>query len=200
MYCEERFKHIYGRDAEGLAFCPYRVCPIGAHSDHNLGKITAPKAGGIFALCNKDGGTSAIGCFNAGKIEGTTYSAAIGIASASGTNRSVVATDCYNINSDVLMGTGGTVTLKNSFTVNENDISAGLTNITLVELIDTKPSSSYTILSENTASDNYNKNYLYPQIVGNIVPKDVEISNSELYVKDLAVSYNDAESKYYLRV
>ena len=40
MYCEERFKHIYGRDAEGLAFCPYRVCPIGAHSDHNLGKIT----------------------------------------------------------------------------------------------------------------------------------------------------------------
>ena len=23
-----------------MAFCPYRICPIGAHSDHNLGKIT----------------------------------------------------------------------------------------------------------------------------------------------------------------
>lgn len=40
MHCEERFAQIYGRDAEGLAFCPYRICPVGAHSDHNLGKIT----------------------------------------------------------------------------------------------------------------------------------------------------------------
>lgn len=40
MYCEEKFNQIYGRDAEGIAFCPYRICPIGAHSDHNLGKIT----------------------------------------------------------------------------------------------------------------------------------------------------------------
>ena len=40
MLCEERFHAIYGRDPEGLAFSPYRICPIGAHSDHNLGKIT----------------------------------------------------------------------------------------------------------------------------------------------------------------
>ena len=40
MRCEERFSEIYGRDPEGKAFCPYRICPIGAHSDHNLGKIT----------------------------------------------------------------------------------------------------------------------------------------------------------------
>lgn len=40
MLCEDRFNQIYGRDPEGLAFCPYRVCPIGAHSDHNLGKVT----------------------------------------------------------------------------------------------------------------------------------------------------------------
>jgi len=40
MKCEERFHEIYGRDAEGLTFSPYRICPIGAHSDHNLGKIT----------------------------------------------------------------------------------------------------------------------------------------------------------------
>ncbi|MBO4897384.1 MAG: GHMP kinase [Clostridia bacterium] len=40
MLCEERFFEIYGRDAEGISFAPYRVCPIGAHSDHNLGKIT----------------------------------------------------------------------------------------------------------------------------------------------------------------
>lgn len=40
MKCEEKFYEIYGRDPEGMSFCPYRVCPIGAHSDHNLGKIT----------------------------------------------------------------------------------------------------------------------------------------------------------------
>lgn len=40
MHCEERFNQIYGRDAVDKAFCPYRICPIGAHSDHNLGKIT----------------------------------------------------------------------------------------------------------------------------------------------------------------
>lgn len=31
---------VYGREADGIAFSPYRICPIGAHSDHNLGKIT----------------------------------------------------------------------------------------------------------------------------------------------------------------
>ncbi len=40
MKCEERFSTVYGRDADGIAFSPYRICPIGAHSDHNLGKIT----------------------------------------------------------------------------------------------------------------------------------------------------------------
>ena len=40
MICEEKFREIYGKDPDGISFCPYRVCPIGAHSDHNLGKIT----------------------------------------------------------------------------------------------------------------------------------------------------------------
>lgn len=40
MKCEEKFFEIYGRDHGGLSFSPYRICPIGAHSDHNLGKIT----------------------------------------------------------------------------------------------------------------------------------------------------------------
>ncbi len=40
MNCDRIFNEIYGREPEGIAFCPYRVCPIGAHSDHNLGKIT----------------------------------------------------------------------------------------------------------------------------------------------------------------
>lgn len=40
MFCEQKFNQIYGRDPEGMSFCPYRICPIGAHSDHNLGKIT----------------------------------------------------------------------------------------------------------------------------------------------------------------
>ena len=40
MRCEELFFSIYNRDPEGVAFSPYRICPIGAHSDHNFGKIT----------------------------------------------------------------------------------------------------------------------------------------------------------------
>ncbi|MBQ3879518.1 MAG: GHMP kinase [Oscillospiraceae bacterium] len=40
MRCEERFEEIYGRAPDGVSFAPYRICPIGAHSDHNLGKIT----------------------------------------------------------------------------------------------------------------------------------------------------------------
>lgn len=40
MNCTEKFFEIYGRQADGVSFCPYRVCPIGAHIDHQLGKIT----------------------------------------------------------------------------------------------------------------------------------------------------------------
>ena len=40
MQCEHKFFEIYGRVADGISFSPYRICPIGAHSDHNLGKIT----------------------------------------------------------------------------------------------------------------------------------------------------------------
>ena len=64
MLCENRFNEIYGRDPEALAFCPYRICPIGAHSDHNLGKITglainkgihiayAPKKNGVVEMAS----------------------------------------------------------------------------------------------------------------------------------------------------
>ena len=40
MECIEKFAELYRRDPEDVAFCPYRVCPMGAHSDHQLGKIT----------------------------------------------------------------------------------------------------------------------------------------------------------------
>ena len=40
MQCIDKFESIYKTSPEGVAFCPYRICPLGAHSDHNLGKIT----------------------------------------------------------------------------------------------------------------------------------------------------------------
>lgn len=40
MLCVETYNSIYGKEPDGVAFCPYRVCPIGAHSDHQHGKIT----------------------------------------------------------------------------------------------------------------------------------------------------------------
>lgn len=36
----ESFKLKYQKAPFGIAFTPYRICPIGAHSDHNLGRIT----------------------------------------------------------------------------------------------------------------------------------------------------------------
>lgn len=40
MNCTAKFEETYKKSPDSVAFCPYRVCPIGAHSDHNLGKIT----------------------------------------------------------------------------------------------------------------------------------------------------------------
>lgn len=40
MQCADTFYEIYRRDPEGTVFCPYRVCPLGAHSDHQFGKVT----------------------------------------------------------------------------------------------------------------------------------------------------------------
>lgn len=62
MTCEQKFRDTYRREPEGLSFCPYRVCPIGAHVDHQLGKITgfaidkgihiaySPKQNGVIEL------------------------------------------------------------------------------------------------------------------------------------------------------
>ena len=61
MRCIEKFKKTYKREPE-VAFCPYRICPIGAHVDHQYGKITglaidkgihisyAPKQNGVIEL------------------------------------------------------------------------------------------------------------------------------------------------------
>ncbi len=40
MTASEIFEQIYKKPPEKVAFTPYRICPIGAHSDHQLGKIT----------------------------------------------------------------------------------------------------------------------------------------------------------------
>ena len=40
MNAVRAFEKIYRRSPQNTAFTPYRICPLGAHSDHNLGKIT----------------------------------------------------------------------------------------------------------------------------------------------------------------
>lgn len=37
---KERFIELYGKESEYESFCPYRVCPVGAHSDHQFGHVT----------------------------------------------------------------------------------------------------------------------------------------------------------------
>ena len=39
MRCEEVYFETYGRSPEAIAFCPYRISPLGAHIDHQWGKI-----------------------------------------------------------------------------------------------------------------------------------------------------------------
>ena len=36
----EYFEKIYKKSPQCMAFTPYRICPLGAHSDHQLGLIT----------------------------------------------------------------------------------------------------------------------------------------------------------------
>ena len=64
MKCEEKFYEIYGKEPQDVAFCPYRICPVGAHVDHNFGKITGfaidrgihfayrPKQNGVVEICS----------------------------------------------------------------------------------------------------------------------------------------------------
>ncbi len=40
MNISYHFEQIYKKAPQAVAFTPYRICPIGAHSDHQLGKIT----------------------------------------------------------------------------------------------------------------------------------------------------------------
>lgn len=64
MLCENKFFETYRKSPEAIAFCPYRICPIGAHVDHQFGKITglaidkgihiayATKMNGVIELCS----------------------------------------------------------------------------------------------------------------------------------------------------
>lgn len=40
MQVIETFEQIYKKSPQHTAFTPYRICPLGAHVDHQLGKIT----------------------------------------------------------------------------------------------------------------------------------------------------------------
>ena len=37
---KKEFEKIYGTECNNESFCPYRVCPVGAHSDHQYGFVT----------------------------------------------------------------------------------------------------------------------------------------------------------------
>lgn len=40
LKAEKSFEQTYRRPPDAVAFTPYRVCPLGAHSDHQLGHVT----------------------------------------------------------------------------------------------------------------------------------------------------------------
>ncbi len=62
MLCKKNFVSIYKREPQDVVFCPYRICPLGAHIDHQNGIVTglaidkgihiayAPKQNGVIEL------------------------------------------------------------------------------------------------------------------------------------------------------
>ena len=64
MNCIDKFAEIYRKAPQSVAFCPYRVCPLGAHTDHQKGKVTgfaidkgihiafSPKLNGVVELAS----------------------------------------------------------------------------------------------------------------------------------------------------
>lgn len=62
MTCTELYKEIYHKAPDHLSFCPYRISPLGAHIDHQLGRINglaidkgihiaySPKTNGVIEL------------------------------------------------------------------------------------------------------------------------------------------------------
>ena len=64
MNCIEKFEEIYRKAPQSVAFCPYRVCPLGAPTDHQKGKVTgfaidkgihiafSPKLNGVVELAS----------------------------------------------------------------------------------------------------------------------------------------------------
>ena len=60
----QKFEQIYKKEPQGVAFCSYRVCPLGAHTDHQYGKVTglaidqgihiaySPKQNGVIELAS----------------------------------------------------------------------------------------------------------------------------------------------------
>lgn len=62
--CVRKFNELYRKEPADVAFCPYRVCPIGAHSDHQHGLVSgfaidkgiylaySTKQNGVIELCS----------------------------------------------------------------------------------------------------------------------------------------------------
>lgn len=60
----EKYVELYGREPEGVSFCPYRVSPLGAHIDHQMGIVNGfaiekgitvyygTKQNGVVELCS----------------------------------------------------------------------------------------------------------------------------------------------------
>ena len=66
MKCIEVYNQFYHKDPEAIAFCPYRISPLGAHIDHQNGKINgfaidkgihiaySPKMNGVIEIQSVD--------------------------------------------------------------------------------------------------------------------------------------------------
>lgn len=66
MKCEEKYRELYEKNPEAVAFCPYRIAPLGAHIDHQLGSINglAIDKGIHIAYGTKDSGICEIRSLN----------------------------------------------------------------------------------------------------------------------------------------
>lgn len=176
-------------------------------NSYNFGmvKCTSAKpgmAGGIATVVNSANLTFE-NCFNAGEISAATYIAAIVNSSTSndGADRIPTIKNCYNLNKNINLSQGTCESVyTNCYTINEADAKEGITYKTASELTELNISNGFTRFNENILNEDYNHTFRYPQIKGNLLPKDYSYNDENFVMEIKDISYDESVDKWYVTI
>ncbi len=164
----------------GLMYC-------GISSSYNFGKIEGTVATSrVTGILNAVGSSLTVeNCFNAGVIGGTgNQKFSIAASTSTTADRILTINYCYSSASEVSLGdktATADIVITNSYNVYAEDTHKGngVTVVTLEALKTTNISNAFTLLYENFANEFYNTDYVYPQLMSNLVPVDFDVPVSQ---------------------